>query len=235
MYDRFGGAVRDPAYGRFGFNGSLSDAPYGDFLLGLPFKSERSNPLVDRVRNVKEFGIFVTDTFKVTPKLTLDNGLRLDYFPSASYEDGLQYAWDPSSGNLIVPQGKLSAVSPLYPQNITIAEGNVLPEAKTSNVRPRLGFAYRLGDKTVVRAATEYLPKQSVILAACREAVLFRLLKRTLIRLRTGIRSLLSQMPFRQALRLPRFLLRVSALIPREPTTGRSTSTASAWNNRSLT
>ena len=151
VYDRFGGAVRDPAYGRFGFNGSLSDAPYGDFLLGLPFKSERSNPLVNRVRNVKEFGIFVTDTFKVTPKLTLDLGLRLDYFPSASYEDGLQYAWDPSSGNLIVPQDKLSAVSSLYPKTITVVEGNVLPEAKTSNVRPRLGFAYRLRDKTVVR------------------------------------------------------------------------------------
>ena len=116
MYDRFGGAVRDPAYGQFAFNGSLSNVAYGDFLLGLPFRSQRSNPLVNRVRNVKEFGIFVTDTFKLTPKLTLDYGLRWDHFGAASYEDGLQYAWDPASGNLIVPQGKSSAVSPCTPK-----------------------------------------------------------------------------------------------------------------------
>ena len=151
VYSRFSGAVRDPAYGSFNFNGSLSAVPYGDFLLGLPFRSQRSNPLVNRIRNVKEFGIFVTDTFKVTPKLTLDYGLRWDYFPSASYEDGLQYAWDPGTGNVIVPQGKASAVSALYPSNIGIVEGNVLPDARRNNFRPRIGFAYRLSDKTVVR------------------------------------------------------------------------------------
>ena len=87
-------------------------------MLGLPNSSRRLDVLVPREMEALELGLFVMDTFKVTQKLTLDYGLRLDYFSSNTIKDGLQYAWDPASGNVTIPSGTESAVSPLYPQNI---------------------------------------------------------------------------------------------------------------------
>jgi hypothetical protein len=59
--------------------------------------------------------------------------------------------WDPTTGNVIVAPGTKSKISPLYPSNITIVEGQVIPSPKLSNIRPRISAAYRLGDNMVVR------------------------------------------------------------------------------------
>jgi hypothetical protein len=147
----FLGAIPDPTFGNFNFNGSLSGVPYADFLLGLPFTSSRVSPLLDRDRRAKEFGFYVTDTFKATQKLSLDYGLRWDYFTAPRFDDGLQYAWDPGSGNVIVPQEAIDRVSPLYPKTIGVATGNVLPAPDKGDLRPRFGFAYRLRDTSVIR------------------------------------------------------------------------------------
>ena len=91
------------------------------------------------------------DTFKVSSRLTLDYGLRWDYFPAPFYADGLQYNWDAATGNVVVPQAALASVSPLYPRNITIVTGKVEPDSDLGNFRPRLGVAYRLARDTVAR------------------------------------------------------------------------------------
>ena len=104
---------------------------------------------MNRDRIQKELGLFAMDTFKVTQKLTLDYGLRWDYFTSPYYKDGLQYAFDQQSGNVIAPASVKT--SPLYPSNIKIVTGNVVPTPDRGNFRPRLGFAYRLRDTLVVR------------------------------------------------------------------------------------
>jgi outer membrane receptor for monomeric catechols len=62
--------------------------------LGLPLSSTRLDPLVDRRKRASEVGLYVMDTFKVNQRLTLDYGVRWDYYGSPSYEDGLQYNWD---------------------------------------------------------------------------------------------------------------------------------------------
>jgi hypothetical protein len=50
-----------------------------------------------------------------------------------------------------VPENALQNVSPLYPANIRLVPGNVVPMSKLTNIRPRLSFAYRWTDKLVVR------------------------------------------------------------------------------------
>jgi len=146
--------VPDGSYGSFTFNGSLSGFSYADFLLGLPFQSSRLNPIVGRTKTDSELGLFVQDAFKVSKRLTLDLGLRWDHFGPSNYKDGLIYNWDPTTGNVIVPQSALSKISPLYPTStIKVVAGNAQESPSLHNFDPRLGFAYRLGEKTVFRGS----------------------------------------------------------------------------------
>ncbi|MGH9784241.1 MAG: TonB-dependent receptor domain-containing protein, partial [Terriglobia bacterium] len=162
-YRDYNGYVPEITYGRFVFDGALTNNAYADFLLGLPYSSERLDPLVDRIRNSREFGLFVTDTFKVNSRLNLDYGLRWDYFTSTTFEDGLMFAWDPSSGNIVVPQAVRDRVSPNYPRNIGIVTGEVVPRPERGNFAPRIAVAYRLTDRTVFRGGygifTEFFGK----------------------------------------------------------------------------
>ncbi len=149
--NRFRGNVPEGNYGSFNFNGSLSGYGYADFLLGLPFSSSRLDPLTNRKLTDSELGLFITDSWKVSNRLTLDIGLRWDRFGSATYDDGLVYNWDPGTGNVIISQNAMDKISPLYPKTITLAPGDPRPNPGNANFVPRIGAAYRLSDKTVLR------------------------------------------------------------------------------------
>ncbi len=150
-YSRFDARVPNDNFGSFAFNGTWSANAYADFMLGLPFTSTRLNPIVDRKQTSKELGLFVTDTFKVTPKLTLDVGLRWDRFSASTYDDRWMFNWDRQSGNVIIPQEAVSKVSAYYPKTIKIVSGQVVPDPDKRNFAPRIGVAYRMNDKTVLR------------------------------------------------------------------------------------
>jgi hypothetical protein len=153
----FNGGIPQGNYGTFNFNGNMTGTgtaigqPYADFLLGTPNNSTRLDPITNRTQNAYELGFFITDTFKVSSKLTLDIGLRMDNFRHSIYTDDLQYNWDRASGNVVVPQSAASKISPLYPRTITVVSGQVYPTPDRRNFRPRLGVAYRLTDRFVVR------------------------------------------------------------------------------------
>ncbi|HEY3132897.1 MAG TPA: TonB-dependent receptor [Acidobacteriota bacterium] len=145
-------------YGNLNFNGSSTangantGIGYADFLLGFPFSATRLDPLVNRKSTDRQFGLYATDSFKVTQKLTLDYGLRWDYYGRPEFLDGLMYNWDSATGNVIVASDAMSKIHPLYPTNrIKVVSGDVVPKADMKNFRPRIAAAYRLTDKTVLR------------------------------------------------------------------------------------
>ena len=149
----FSGLVPEGAYGYFTFNGNLSGYGFSDFLLGLPYSSLRLNPLTNRTQLDNETGLYAQDAFKINSRLTLDFGVRWERFGAANYDDGLVYNWDPSTGNVLVPNAALKSISPLYPVNtIKVGAGQATQNPSLHNFAPRIGFAYRpFGDKFVVR------------------------------------------------------------------------------------
>lgn len=139
-------------YGSFTFNGSITGQAVADMMLGLPYQSSRlTNPLFNRYSTQDDIAPFISDSFKVTPKLTLEFGLRYDLTTVPHFKDGWAYNFDPVSRQVIVSQAGMSHIAPLYPSNIPIVSGNPIPSPDYHNLRPRASFAYRINDKTVVR------------------------------------------------------------------------------------
>lgn len=137
-------------YGSFSFSGLFTGSPFADFLLGLPSISKRTDPFLKRTITAKELGFYVMDTFKLTPRLTLDYGLRWDYYSLPTYTDGLMYNFDMTTQQVVVPQSKLSEVNPAYTA-VPVIGGQAVPSADRGNFRPRIAAAYLLGDGFVIR------------------------------------------------------------------------------------
>jgi hypothetical protein len=145
------GAINNQVYGAFNFDGTYTGNGFADFLLGIPRTAARLDPLFNRPNGNVQYGFYVNDSFKVTPKLTIDWGLRWDYYSEATFEDNLMFNWDPNTGNVIVTPDGAAKIHPLYPKNITVVTGDVVAKAKKTNFRPRISAAYRLGNKMVIR------------------------------------------------------------------------------------
>jgi hypothetical protein len=148
-YRNFYGVV--PNYGTFTFDGSITGNAYADFLLGLPQESQRVSPLGNQGQKLTEYGLFAEDSFKISHKLTLTYGVRWDLYGTPVSDNHLMYNWDLSTGDVIVDPKSVSAVSPLYPSTITVTPGAVQAIADKSNFVPRIGAAYALTDRSVIR------------------------------------------------------------------------------------
>ena len=151
----------DALFGRVSFSNRFTNHPYADFLYGVPTSANRAFPpvLIDRLRWAYDF--FVTDEFKLTPKLTLNLGIRYEWHPGYREANGNQALFDIASGRIVVPDGALSKVSPLLPRGyVDVVEassagydGTTLSRTDRNNFAPRFGLAWRpFGANTVLRA-----------------------------------------------------------------------------------
>lgn len=113
-----------------------------------------------------EYSAFAEDNWRITPKLTLNYGLRYEYWTPFSDASGLFSTLDPNvPGGKVVYQGKgpLPAQTPQVV--LTSFENAGLPIESAAqanyplslftmpkaNFEPRLGFAYELNNNTVLR------------------------------------------------------------------------------------
>ncbi|MGH9629085.1 MAG: TonB-dependent receptor domain-containing protein, partial [Bryobacteraceae bacterium] len=135
--------------------------PYADFLLGIPSSSARAFPPVEVNRFRWQYDFFLTDDFKVSPKLTLNLGVRYELHQPWSEANQLTSMFDIGSGRIVVEDGAMSKVSPLLPRDyVDVVEareaglpGRTLIRTDRNNFAPRIGVAYRpWGSQTVFRA-----------------------------------------------------------------------------------
>ena len=143
------GFVND--YGTLTFDGSITGNAYADFLLGIPQSSARTNPLPARNQYVGDMGFYAQDDYQLSKRLTLNYGIRWDFYGTPSAPDHLLYNFDPTTGDVIVDPAGISQVSPLYPSNITVVSGAVQAIRDKTNFTPRVGAAYRLSEHSVLR------------------------------------------------------------------------------------
>jgi len=125
----------------------LTGNPVEDMLAGYNFGYQRSNTLVEQGFRMWEPSGYAQDDWRVTPNLTLNLGLRYDYYTPISEAHNNYANFDYPSLTLIT--GAMNH--------------NVGLNARKGNVAPRIGFAQSFGRNTVIRGGygISYYPTQS--------------------------------------------------------------------------
>jgi hypothetical protein len=145
-------------FGNVSFSARFTGQPYADFLLGIPTTASRAFPPVESDRNRWSYDFYALDDFKVSPKLTLNVGLRYELHLGWRENANRTSIFDVNSGNIVIPDGAMSKVSPIFPSNyVGIAEASsvglpsrTLINNDLNNFAPRIGLAYRpWGTRTV--------------------------------------------------------------------------------------
>jgi Carboxypeptidase regulatory-like domain/TonB-dependent Receptor Plug Domain len=141
--------------GSFRFDGRFTGHPIADMLLGATFQADRN--LGEPFHNAKTFssGYYFQDDWKVTPKLTLNLGLRYEFnLPPIENTDKMA-SFDPATNTIKVAGDKEAFISNgLLLLRDRPGVGRRLWETDKNNFAPRVGIAYRpFNDtKTVIRA-----------------------------------------------------------------------------------
>ncbi len=130
--------------GETALNGTGGAAPnqfndYAAFLLGLSDDAEKSLQYILMTGREWQFGWYARDRWQVSRNLTVNIGLRYELYPLMTRAGKGIERLDPAT-NLVYLGGRGNV-----PDNAGISVSHKL-------FSPRIGLAYRLGEKTVIRA-----------------------------------------------------------------------------------
>ena len=144
-----------PKYGADGYGGQFS-RPAGaaadaatfnlvDFLVGARNTYELVNPFIFELRQRMHFG-YVQDDWRVTPDLTFNLGLRYEFGTPQWENSNYLTNFDPATNTLLQARD-----GSIYDRALVHPDRN--------NFAPRVGVAYSLTPKTVIRSAygTSYI------------------------------------------------------------------------------
>jgi hypothetical protein len=147
-----GGVFQTPR-GSFQFDGTLTALKGGaavnagspsnswaEFLLGYPSRTGKATQFTNpNALRFSTWSLYARDSWQATRNLTIDYGLRWEYYPIYSHDHYGAVRYDPATSNILIG-----------------GEGGVPwdtgAHASKKDFGPRLGLAYRLGQKTVIRS-----------------------------------------------------------------------------------
>ncbi|PYT15139.1 MAG: hypothetical protein DMG59_14840 [Acidobacteria bacterium] len=150
---RFFHITEVPPRGSFTFNGQFSGNAIADYLLGYcsscqgAFGSSRSNYRSNTIAP------FFDDVWQVSQRLTLHVGIRYEYLAPWKEINDQEGAFDPVSGKIAyhkVPSQLPASLTPLIINQANFYPAGIL-QPDRNNWAPRLGIAYRVTNRTVVR------------------------------------------------------------------------------------
>ena len=143
------------ARGLFAFNGEFTGNSFADFLLGFPNQETLNSELIGDLR-YRYYGAYIADDWKVTPKLTLNLGLRWEYEAAPFSTQNLQSNFIVGPNILIFPNNQIPPASQISPSLAGQIPPGVDPRALVRNYKnnwaPRAGLAYQVMQHTVFRA-----------------------------------------------------------------------------------
>ena len=142
LLNRFNEALTVPV----SYEGSASYSSFANFLQGIPLSY--GGPLtgsdINRYFLYNTLGFYAQDDYHITPRLTVNMGLRYEFMTTPREAEGRQYAiQNLTTDSTVLPGGELAAWTP----------GHVMQNRTFWNFSPRFGFAWDVfGDcKTAVR------------------------------------------------------------------------------------
>ena len=123
--------------GQATYNSAPTGNAFASFLLGLPQTMARGNSLAMQYMRIYELGTFLQDDWRATSWLTLNLGLRYDYYPTFS-ETNDNYT------NVDLDAGKLIVASVTGDSRIGLKQDK-------NNLAPRIGFSATVTPSLVIR------------------------------------------------------------------------------------
>jgi hypothetical protein len=170
---KFGGGLRfaqftilEPAAARgamdFGSDFVINDNPaapgtggeaFASFLQGISDGGEITSVTPNIIYNRQIYAVYALDDFKVTPRLTLNLGLRYELFTTIKEANNQQATFNFSTLSMIAPSGQNTPLTPTLGTELAIQDngspGLISPDL--NNFAPRIGLAYQWNDKLVFR------------------------------------------------------------------------------------
>ena len=158
-YEHIWMAVNDnnPLYGAFTYNGgysavgtAVSDSYWADFLFGTTNSYALANYFVAHLRQTMH-SVYAQDDWKVSPKLTLNLGLRWEYGSPYSEQNNYVSNWDPTSQTVLTTTPGAVAGNGITPYSGGGVYGKTLVNPDLNDFAPRVGFAYSPQANTSIR------------------------------------------------------------------------------------
>jgi hypothetical protein len=119
----------------------VAGSPIADLIIGAPFSATATQLITSDgliVLRWNQWQGYVQDDWKVTPRLTLNMGMRYVYDVPFREVHGQANVWDTVCNCFLTPGASVNGI-----------DGLIKPDR--NNLAPRFGFAYSVDPKTVIR------------------------------------------------------------------------------------